>query len=201
MVAFALSRDVIDSPVGTTLLDQQLVVYRTSDGVVVADDICPHRGVALSAGTGDGTSVACAYHGIRFGSGGICVAVPAHPRSKIPARLNLRGYPTVERYGLVWTCLRPDPNGVIDQQLPTMPHWDDPGFQQVTKNMDTDQDPRQIYDFNLRIFEEDRAIVEIQKPENLPLDPRIEVNIAADRSSVAYRRGLRGLGLSQFFTT
>jgi vanillate O-demethylase monooxygenase subunit len=52
----------------------------------------------------------------------------------------------------------------------------------------------------LRIFEEDRAIVEIQKPENLPLDPRIEVNIAADRSSVAYRRGLRSLGLTQFFT-
>ena len=41
---------------------------------------------------------------------------------------------------------------------------------------------------------------EIQKPENLPLDTRIEVNIAADRSSVAYRRGLRSLGLTHFFT-
>ncbi len=56
------------------------------------------------------------------------------------------------------------------------------------------------YDFNRQIFEEDRAIVEVQRPENLPLDPKIEVNIPADRSSVAYRRGLRDLGLSHFFT-
>ena len=73
-------------------------------------------------------------------------------------------------------------------------------FAPIAKNFDIDQPEQGIFDFNLRIFEEDRAIVEIQKPENLPLDPRIEVNIAADRSSVAYRRGLRSLGLTQFFT-
>lgn len=73
-------------------------------------------------------------------------------------------------------------------------------FTPIAKNFDTDQTAQDILDFNLRIFEEDRAILEIQKPENLPLDPRIEVNIAADRSSVAYRRGLRSLGLSHFFT-
>jgi vanillate O-demethylase monooxygenase subunit len=73
-------------------------------------------------------------------------------------------------------------------------------FAPIAKNFDIDQDPQEIFDFNWRIFDEDRAIVEIQKPENLPLDPRIEVNIAADRSSVAYRRGLRAMGLSHFFT-
>jgi phenylpropionate dioxygenase-like ring-hydroxylating dioxygenase large terminal subunit len=73
-------------------------------------------------------------------------------------------------------------------------------FSPICKNFDVDQPDEEIFEFNLRIFEEDRAIVEAQKPENLPLDPRIEVNIAADRSSVAYRRGLRDLGLSQFFT-
>ncbi|GAA1299858.1 hypothetical protein Psi02_77200 [Planotetraspora silvatica] len=49
-------------------------------------------------------------------------------------------------------------------------------------------------------WSEDRAIVEVQKPENLPLDPKIEVNIPADRSSVAYHDGLRDLGLSHFST-
>ncbi|MEU4162112.1 hypothetical protein [Actinoplanes sp. NPDC026670] len=73
-------------------------------------------------------------------------------------------------------------------------------FAPIAKNYDTGQPAQEIFDFNLRIFEEDRAVVEVQKPENLPLDPRIEVNIAADRSSVAYRRGLRDLGLSHFFT-
>jgi vanillate O-demethylase monooxygenase subunit len=73
-------------------------------------------------------------------------------------------------------------------------------FAPVAKNFDIEQPDQEIFDFNLRVFEEDRAIVEAQKPENLPLDPRIEVNIAADRSSVAYRRGLRAMGLSHFFT-
>jgi phenylpropionate dioxygenase-like ring-hydroxylating dioxygenase large terminal subunit len=324
----ALSRDVTTSPLAATLLDEPLVIYRAAEDVVVANDICPHRGVPLSAGTGDGQSVACAYHGIRYGAAGACVSIPAHPAAKIPARLALRTYPAFERYGLIWTCLRPDPRHIGDPSremelgapIPPMPGWDEPGFQRVTcpvfdvaafagrqvegfldvahfgfvhvdtfgdpdnpvvpdynpvvtdtgftvdywstvgnyphggkigepgfrwlrhfeaylpftatlvvhfpdggrlcimnaaspvsarrtrmfapiaKDFDTDQSEQEIFDFNLRIFEEDRAIVEIQKPENLPLDPRIEVNIAADRSSVAYRRGLRSLGLTHFFT-
>jgi vanillate O-demethylase monooxygenase subunit len=104
----ALSRDVTTAPVGATLLDEPLVIYRAGDGVVVANDICPHRGTPLSAGTGDGQSVAYAYYGIRHGAGGSCVAVRAHPSPKIPARLTQRTYPTIERYGLIWTCLPPD---------------------------------------------------------------------------------------------
>ena len=55
-------------------------------------------------------------------------------------------------------------------------------------------------DGNLRVFKGVRAIVEIQKPENLFLDPRIEVSIAADRCSMAYRRGVPSFGLTQFVT-
>jgi vanillate O-demethylase monooxygenase subunit len=73
-------------------------------------------------------------------------------------------------------------------------------FAPIARNFDTDQPVQAVYDFNRLVFEEDRAIVEVQKPENLPLDPRLEVNVPADRSSVAYRKGLRGLGLSTFFT-
>jgi phenylpropionate dioxygenase-like ring-hydroxylating dioxygenase large terminal subunit len=320
----ALSREVGAGPVSARLLDEPLVVYRSPGQVVVADDICPHRGVPLSLGTGDRTGVTCAYHGLHFSAGGVCDRVPAHPDSKIPARLHLRTYPAVERYGLIWTCLRPagpdGPEQADPAQIPVMPHWDEPEFQQITcpsfdvaafagrqlegfldvahfgfvhkdtfgdpddtvvpdytpvagehgfgvdywstvgnyphggktgkpgfrwlrrfdahlpftatlvvhfpeggrlcimnaaspvstrktrvfvpiaRNFDTDQPVQDVYDFNLRIFEEDRAIVEVQKPENLPLDPRLEVNIPADRSSVAYRRGLRDLGLSHFFT-
>jgi phenylpropionate dioxygenase-like ring-hydroxylating dioxygenase large terminal subunit len=318
----ARSRDVVDQPVSATLLDEPLVVYRAGEEVVVANDICPHRGVPLSLGTGDADGVRCAYHGLKYGSAGACIDVPAHPAAKIPARLTLRTYPAVERYGLIWTSLRPTRQALADPAgaVPAMPGWDQPGYQRVTcpvfdvaafagrqvegfldvahfafvhldtfgdpentevpeyipvatdtgfsvdywstvgnyphggkigetgfrwlrhfdahlpftatlvvhfpgegrlcimnaaspvsarrtrmfapiaKNFDIDQDEQDIFDFNLRIFEEDRAIVEVQKPENLPLDPRIEVNIAADRSSVAYRRGLRALGLSHFFT-
>jgi phenylpropionate dioxygenase-like ring-hydroxylating dioxygenase large terminal subunit len=73
-------------------------------------------------------------------------------------------------------------------------------FAPIARNFDTDLPVQDVYDFNLRVFEEDKAIVEAQKPECLPLDPRLEAHIPADRSSIAYRRALRDLGLSQIFS-
>ncbi|MBS1017561.1 aromatic ring-hydroxylating dioxygenase subunit alpha [Gluconobacter cerinus] len=314
----ALSRELGERPLGAVLLDAPLVIYRSGDDIVVADDLCPHRGVPLSMGNGNGETIACAYHGFRFGQDGRCVLVPAHPDSKIPPKLHLKTYPVVERFGLIWTCLRPE--GEIN--LPPMPHWDDPAFQQITcpsidikgfagrqvegfidvahfafvhtetfadpenpivpsyspkltetgfeaeyrsnvsnfphgllgveefadfewlrhfrvflpftatleihfpndgrlvimnaaspvsarvtrmfapicRNFDTTGSVEDVYEFNRRVFEEDRQIVEAQKPENLPLDPNLEAHVMADRSSIAYRRGLRGMGLSHFFT-
>jgi vanillate O-demethylase monooxygenase subunit len=43
------------------------------------------------------------------------------------------------------------------------------------------------------------AIVERQKPEDLPLDTGAEFHIAADRTSAEYRRLLKGMGLSLRF--
>ncbi|EFG84251.1 (2Fe-2S)-binding protein [Novacetimonas hansenii] len=315
----ALVRDLGAQPLSMTLLDAPLVIYRAGEGdIVIADDLCPHRGVPLSMGKGDGQTVACAYHGFRFGAQGRCVRVPAHPDSAIPSKLNLRTYPVVERYGLIWTCLRPE--GEMPE-IPPMPHWDDPSYQQINcpwidiagfagrqvegfidvahfafvhtdtfadpenpvvppyrtrltpdgfeaeyrsnvgnypigvtdrgrpgfewlrhfrvhvpftatleihfpdngrlvimnaaspvsarktrmfapmcRNFDKELPLQDVYDFNLRVFEEDRALVEAQRPENLPLDVTLEAHVMADRSSIAYRRALRTMGLSQFFT-
>jgi hypothetical protein len=41
--------------------------------------------------------------------------------------------------------------------------------------------------------------VETQRPERLPLDLGLEAHISADGSSIAYRRGLKRLGLGQVF--
>src|SRR5579883_434647 len=46
----AFSRDVKDQPISATLLDQRLVIWRTSAGISVANDICLHRGIPLSMG-------------------------------------------------------------------------------------------------------------------------------------------------------
>jgi phenylpropionate dioxygenase-like ring-hydroxylating dioxygenase large terminal subunit len=73
-------------------------------------------------------------------------------------------------------------------------------FDARCRNFDTDGPLQDVYDFNRQVFEEDRAMVEAQKPENLPLDPQLEVHIPADKSSIAYRRALRDIGLSAFFT-
>jgi phenylpropionate dioxygenase-like ring-hydroxylating dioxygenase large terminal subunit len=231
--------------------------------------------LSLGQAFDDGLGIRCPYHGLRFGAEGRCVAIPAHPGNKIPARMNLHAYGVIERYGLVWTCLASLPSDPAEAAaIAPVPHWGEPGFQQINcppidiaafagrqvegfldvahfgfvheasfgdpgnlvvpdylvvhfptgarlsimnaaspvsarqtrmfdarvRDFDTDQPVQDVYDFNQQIFAEDRAVVEAQKPENLPLDPKLEVNIPADRSSVAYRRALRALGLSQFFT-
>ena len=45
------------------------------------------------------------------------------------------------------------------------------------------------------IFEEDRAIVESQRPELLPLDLQAELHLRSDRMAIGYRTWLRQLGL------
>jgi phenylpropionate dioxygenase-like ring-hydroxylating dioxygenase large terminal subunit len=314
----ALAAEVGNAPHKTTLLDEPLVAYRVKGQLVIARDVCPHRGVPLSLGSHDGEGIICRYHGLRYGVEGRCNRVPANPRLPIPARLNLITYAAVERYGLIWTCLEGEPGTAPD--IPSMPHWDEPAFQQIVcpivdincfagrqvegfldvahfgfvhsetfgdpdnveipsyapkatpqgfevdyrstvgnyplgtdgraladfewlrhfeahlpftatltihfpeqgrlvimnaaspvsarktrlfapiaRNFDQHIPVEEVHAFNLRVFEEDRLIVETQKPERLPLDLTLEAHISADRSSIAYRRGLRRMGLGQFF--
>jgi phenylpropionate dioxygenase-like ring-hydroxylating dioxygenase large terminal subunit len=47
----------------------------------------------------------------------------------------------------------------------------------------------------LKIFEEDRVIVESQRPELLPLDLQEELHLRSDRVAIAYRSWLRQLGV------
>jgi phenylpropionate dioxygenase-like ring-hydroxylating dioxygenase large terminal subunit len=126
----ALSRDIAPSPASAMLLDAPLVIYRVGAQTIVADDLCPHHGVPLSLGRHhDEGGIVCAYHGLRFGENGRCNRIPAQPNAPIPANLRLRTYPVIERYGLIWTCLRPVEPSQVD--VPQMPHWDDSAFQQI----------------------------------------------------------------------
>ncbi len=123
----AVAEQVKEKPVGVTLLDQRLVLYRTAAGFSVANDICLHRGVPLSMGWMEGDELVCMYHGFRYDAAGYCTGIPAHPGAAIPPKLCLKTYPAVERYGLVWTCLSGKPANI----LPEIPEWDDPLYQHV----------------------------------------------------------------------
>lgn len=50
-------------------------------------------------------------------------------------------------------------------------------------------------DFQRMVNAEDKAVVQSQRPEELPLDLRAEAHLGADRFSVEYRRSLADLGL------
>jgi len=73
-------------------------------------------------------------------------------------------------------------------------------FCPLARNFDKHTSVEAVRAFNLRVFEEDRALVEAQRPEDLPLNLALEVHIAADRTSVAYRRVLKRMGLSLMYT-
>ena len=123
----AYSDEVVDKPLARTLLDQELIVYRTTGKqVVVARDLCIHRGVPMRHGWQEGDELVCAYHGFRYGADGRCTKVPAQPDLPVPRKLCLETYACIERYGLIWTCLAVDPDQPTS--IPDWPELEDPAF-------------------------------------------------------------------------
>jgi vanillate O-demethylase monooxygenase subunit len=117
-------------PLARTLLDEPLIAYRTTGRqVVVARDLCIHRGVPLRHGWQEGDELVCAYHGFRYGADGRCTAVPAQPDLPVPKKLCLSTVPSVERHGLVWVCLDPAPDSAPN--LPDWPELADPAYRMM----------------------------------------------------------------------
>ncbi|WP_127529749.1 aromatic ring-hydroxylating dioxygenase subunit alpha [Paenibacillus kobensis] len=57
--------------------------------------------------------------------------------------------------------------------------------------------PDEVFiDFQSRLLEQDKRIVEAQRPELLPLDLQAELHLRCDRLSMAYRRMLRERGVT-----
>jgi phenylpropionate dioxygenase-like ring-hydroxylating dioxygenase large terminal subunit len=310
----AREQDIGEKPVATRLLDVKLVIYRTGQGIHVARDLCPHRGVPLSMGWVEGDEIICAYHGLRYGTDGRCSKIPAQPNVVPSDRFRATMLPLALRYGLIWTCLDTDE---LTPVIPDFPEWSQNGFQPIlcppvsmnaaagrqvegfidvahfawihheafadrensvvplyqtkktdygfrsiyisdvsnfpksishlepegfiwhrtfdvfppftamlkvdfpndgvlrimniaspvsasettlyvplVRNFDMTGSLDDVYAFNAQIFAEDQAIVEAQCPEDLPLDMDDEAHFAADRSSVAYRKALKDMGLT-----
>jgi phenylpropionate dioxygenase-like ring-hydroxylating dioxygenase large terminal subunit len=57
--------------------------------------------------------------------------------------------------------------------------------------IDTQSTDLQLRHWQQLIFSQDKPILENQRPLRLPLDPRAELSVRADRASVGYRRWLR----------
>lgn len=313
----AIAGEIRDKPVAVTLLDMKLVCFRSGGQIVVARDLCFHRGAPLSLGWIEQDEIVCPYHGFRYNCEGVCTSVPAHPNARISPKLKLITYPVIERYGLVWTSL-----AAAEPDLPDFSGWDDPDyinvlppsfdiagsagrqmegfldvshfafvhtetfgdrnntevpqykvtregkrlladywstvsnygkgqenpapegfmwlrafqvfapftasltvhfpdegrlmilncaspvsarytrlFCPISRNFDKSIPPEDTIAFNLRVFQEDREMVESQTPEDLPLDLLAEAHIPADRTSIAYRQLLTELGLGRDYTS
>jgi len=91
-------------PVGVTRMGEKLVAWRDSRGqLTVMSDLCPHRGVALSAGKLTGDCIQCPFHGFEYDKRGVCKLVPAIGlKAEPPKALKVKTYPTREAHGLVY---------------------------------------------------------------------------------------------------
>jgi phenylpropionate dioxygenase-like ring-hydroxylating dioxygenase large terminal subunit len=59
-----------------------------------------------------------------------------------------------------------------------------------------DQPDEEVRAFQDRVTWQDIPIVELQRPELLPLDLQAELHVRSDRTAITYRKWLRALGVT-----
>ena len=65
----------------------------------------------------------------------------------------------------------------------------------LSRNYDFDTPDQVFQDFQNKLLEQDRAVVESQRPEALPLDLQAELHLKSDRMAISYRRYLAEMGV------
>lgn len=103
---------------------RHLVLWRDEHGDAHLNDAhCPHLGAHIGfGGSVAGDSVACPFHGWRFGADGSNTHIPYSGRTN--RSCNLRPYPVIERNGLLMAWFHPD--GVDPMwEIPDVPEFAD----------------------------------------------------------------------------
>jgi phenylpropionate dioxygenase-like ring-hydroxylating dioxygenase large terminal subunit len=134
-LAVAWSRDVgRGAIVPFHALGQDLILWRSAEGLHCWRDLCVHRGARLSLGairpadTRGNTRdcLVCPYHAWQYAPTGECVHIPAHAELTPPAKARVETFAVRERYGVVWGCFG-DPAG----ELPAFDLAEDTAFRTV----------------------------------------------------------------------
>ena len=111
------------------MLGEPVMLGRSRGGDLFAlRDVCPHRAAPLSAGRfhrdASGTeTVACPYHGWRFGADGACAAIPSLTAGQAMdvSRIRVRRYPVAESQGMIFVWMGATPASEPDHPPPTFP--------------------------------------------------------------------------------
>ena len=96
-----------DGPqVRVQILGEKLLAFRNTDGkACLIGEFCSHRGGSLFFGRNEENGIRCAYHGVKFDGMGQCVDVPSSPQAC--SRMHIKGYPCIERGGVLWAYMGP----------------------------------------------------------------------------------------------
>ncbi|VTU45168.1 aromatic ring-hydroxylating dioxygenase subunit alpha [Variovorax sp. PBL-E5] len=105
-----------DAVVARTIIGDNIVLYRKSDGALVAlQDRCCHRHAPLSLGRREGDDLRCMYHGLKFNPSGQCIEVPGQDR--IPPKACVRSYPVAQAGAWIWVWMG-DPARASEDLIP-----------------------------------------------------------------------------------
>ena len=115
--AAAFSDEVRQEILPRTLMNEEVILYRTASGdPVMLEDKCAHRGLPLSMGRLVGDDIQCGYHGLVYDRCGDCVRVPS--QDTVPRGAAVRAFPTIEKHGFVWAWMgdveKADPSTIPD---------------------------------------------------------------------------------------
>jgi phenylpropionate dioxygenase-like ring-hydroxylating dioxygenase large terminal subunit len=102
-------KDNDGAPVRVTVLGEDLIAFRATDGSIgLVDAYCPHRRAPLFYGRNEENGLRCVYHGWKFNVDGQCVDLPCVPENaRIRGNVRIKSYPTYEKGGVIWTYMGP----------------------------------------------------------------------------------------------
>lgn len=117
------SQEVKKKPVGVARLNEKLVLWRDSNGVLSCIfDQCCHRGASLSIGCIRGDEIECPFHGFTYDGHGKVITIPANGTAAVvPDRFKVNAFEVKEAYGFIWLWY-----GESDMEtLPEIPFFED----------------------------------------------------------------------------
>lgn len=119
----ALSEEVTRQPIRRTILEHDLVLYRSVEGeAVVLQNRCAHRSYPLHLGTLNGDSIVCGYHGFEYAPDGHCAYAPSLGTSRPSVRI--QSYPSREIGPFIWVWMG-DPAKVDHTKLVDQPWYEE----------------------------------------------------------------------------
>ncbi len=115
-----------DAPMGVSILNEPIVIWRNARGKVAAlADRCVHRLAPLSRGRCENGNLRCQYHGFLFSPDGNTLEIPG--QSVIPPGAKVRSYPVADRHSWIWVWMG-NPNLADESLIPAAAGLDHPDW-------------------------------------------------------------------------
>jgi phenylpropionate dioxygenase-like ring-hydroxylating dioxygenase large terminal subunit len=166
------------APVRVTLLGEELVAFRDSDGRIgLIDAYCPHRRAPLFYGRNEARGLRCVYHGWKFNVDGQCVDLPnVAENARIRGNVRIKSYPTYEKGGVIWAYMGPP------ERKPAVPDFEwmraPQTHRNVTKNYQANNYLQSLeggLDTSHSSFLHNETIGDSRSVRNIDGAPRLEV--------------------------